>query len=87
MLHEIRANGWAIDESESYNGICGLTAPTFDFAGYRVGTLSVTVAVSVLAPARVRKLVEPLPVRAALSERHVRIEALGSLKSDYEDAR
>jgi DNA-binding IclR family transcriptional regulator len=70
ILSDVRANGWAIDQSESYDGICGLAAPVFDFAGDVVGTLSITVAASVLEPARVRELVEPLLVRAAaLSER------------------
>jgi DNA-binding IclR family transcriptional regulator len=70
LLSDVRKNGWAIDQSESYDGICGLAAPVFDFAGDVVGTLSITVAASVLEPARVRELVEPLLLRtAALSKR------------------
>jgi DNA-binding IclR family transcriptional regulator len=70
ILSDVRANGWAIDQNESYEGICGLAAPVFDFAGDVVGTLSITVAASELEPRRVRALVKPLLVRtAALSER------------------
>lgn len=70
VMSEVRAKGWAIDQGESYDGICGLAAPVIDFAGDVVGTLSITVATDRLPDDRVRQLVTPLVEEAAsLSER------------------
>jgi DNA-binding IclR family transcriptional regulator len=70
IFADVREMGWAIDQAESYDGICGLAAPVFDFTGEVVGTLSLTVASDRLEPARIGELVEPLLAKASeLSER------------------
>lgn len=77
ILADVRKNGWAVDQGESYEGICGLAAPVFDFAGEVVGTLSITVATSRLDSKRIRALVDPLVAKAAaLSARLGRVRAL-----------
>ena len=66
----VRRQGWALDQGESYDGICGVAAPVFDFAGDVVGALALTVAADRLADSRVRQLVAPLVQKSAeLSER------------------
>jgi DNA-binding IclR family transcriptional regulator len=70
ILCDVRRNGWALDQGESYDGICGLATPVFDYAGEIVGTLSITVATDRLASVRIRELVTPLAEKAVeLSER------------------
>ena len=69
-LTSVRRQGWALDQGESYQGICGVAAPVFDFAGEVVGALALTVATDRLVDSRVRQLVAPLLQKAAeLSER------------------
>ena len=73
-IAEVRSQGFAVDQAESYEGICGLAAPVFDFTGSVVGTLSITVATDRLSTEAIRELQGPLSHAAhALSER------LGSL--------
>jgi DNA-binding IclR family transcriptional regulator len=64
ILCDVRNDGWEIDQGESYDGICGLAAPVFDFAGEIVATLSITVATDRLAAPRMRELVAPLVEKA-----------------------
>ena len=74
VLSSVRSDGFATDQAESYEGICGLAAPVWDFTGSVVGTLSVTVATERLSSTAIRELQSPLMrAAAALSER------LGSL--------
>ena len=74
VLSSVRSDGFAIDQAESYEGICGLAAPVWDCTGSVVGTLSVTVATERLSSTAIRELQSPLMrAAAALSER------LGSL--------
>ena len=40
VLVEVREQGYGIDQGESYDGICGIAAPVFDFSGQVVGCLS-----------------------------------------------
>jgi DNA-binding IclR family transcriptional regulator len=65
VLVEVREQGYGIDQGESYDGICGLAAPVFDFSGQIVGCLSLTVATSRLEPDRIRALASPLRESAA----------------------
>ena len=65
ILSDVRTNGWAVDQGESYEGICGLAAPVFDFADQVVGTLSITVASDQLEAERIDALVDPLIAKAA----------------------
>jgi len=64
-LDEVRRQGWAVDQGESYDGICGLAAPVMDFAGDVVGTLCITVATERLPDDRVRALIAPLTQKAS----------------------
>lgn len=74
-LAAVRTQGYALDQGESYDGICGIAAPVFDFTGGVVGTLSITVATEHLDGATVRALVTPLLARAnELSERLGRVQ-------------
>jgi DNA-binding IclR family transcriptional regulator len=69
-LVEVRAQGYGVDQGESYDGICGVAAPVFDFTGQVVGCLSLTTATSRLEPSQVRALASPLCESAtALSTR------------------
>jgi IclR family KDG regulon transcriptional repressor len=73
-IAQVRRDGYAVDQAESYEGICGLAAPVFDFTGAVVGTLSVTVATERMSTAEIKALHAPLARCAdSLSER------LGSL--------
>ncbi|MBA2513377.1 MAG: IclR family transcriptional regulator [Solirubrobacterales bacterium] len=69
-IADVRRTGLGIDQSESYEGICGLAAPVFDFTGEVVGTLSLTIATARLSNEDINALQKPL-VRcaAAVSER------------------
>jgi IclR family acetate operon transcriptional repressor len=70
LLVDVREQGYAVDQAESYTGICGLAAPVFDFSGEIVGTLCTTVATARLEPERIRQLAVPLRRSAeALSTR------------------
>jgi DNA-binding IclR family transcriptional regulator len=60
LLTEVRANGYAVDEGESYEQICGLAAPVFDYAGDVIGTLSITSVGARLQPDFRARLVDPL---------------------------
>ncbi len=77
LLSEVRATGYAVDEGESYEQICGVAAPVFDFAGDVIGTLSITSVGSRLAPDFLARLVEPLKRNArVLSARLGNVAAL-----------
>jgi DNA-binding IclR family transcriptional regulator len=65
VLVEVREQGYGIDQGESYDGICGIAAPVFDFSGQVVGCLSITVATSRLEPNQVRVFAAPLRESAA----------------------
>ena len=74
VIAEVRHLGYATDECESYDGICGLAAPVFEFSGKVVGTLSVTVAATRLTKGDVSRLSLPLTRCAqTLSERLGRV--------------
>jgi DNA-binding IclR family transcriptional regulator len=84
-IAEVRRRGYATDECESYDGICGLAAPVFEFSGQVVGTLSVTVAATRLSRNDVTRLSVPLTRCAqALSHRLGRVNDLP--KRTAEDA-
>jgi IclR family transcriptional regulator, KDG regulon repressor len=77
-IAEVKQNGFAVDQAESYPGICGLAAPVFDFTGSVVGTLSVIVLTERLSGEAINELHPPLARSAsALSQR------LGSLVSTW----
>ena len=81
-IDEVRHDGYAVDQGESYEGVCGLAAPVFDFTGAVVGTLSVTVATDRLSPKEIRTLSDPL----ARSAEHLSAR-LGSLAGPVTGAR
>ena len=60
MLVDVRRKGYALDEGESYEGICAVGAPVFDFARDVVGALSITVVGARLGRDEVARLVGPL---------------------------
>jgi IclR family transcriptional regulator, acetate operon repressor len=79
LMTEVRAKGYAIDEGESYEEICGVAAPVFDFAGDVIGTLSITSVGARLEADFLARLVEPLRRNAqALSARLGNVEALNA---------
>jgi len=59
-LEHVRRTGLAIDQGESYEGICGLAAPVRTFSGDVAGALAITVVNSRLSRARIGALAEPL---------------------------
>jgi DNA-binding IclR family transcriptional regulator len=70
VIADVRRQGYAIDQAESYEGISGLAAPVFDFMSSVVGTLSLTLAAERMGPEQVQALAAPLTKCAsALSAR------------------
>lgn len=59
-MAEARANGYAVDQGESFEGICGVAAPVFDFSGHVIGTLSFVVACQRLEQHEIDALSKPL---------------------------
>jgi DNA-binding IclR family transcriptional regulator len=59
-LADVRQCGFAVDQGESYEGVCGVAAPVFGTTETVIGTLSVSVADRRLEPERVRRLASPL---------------------------
>jgi len=56
LLAETRHVGYATDQGESHDGICGLAAPVFDFADKVVGTLSITIVATQMPEAQTKWL-------------------------------
>lgn len=78
-IAEVRCNRFAVDQAESYEGICGLAAPVFDFTGSVVGTLSVTVVAEHLSADAIRELHGPLARSAEVLSG--RMGSLGTARS------
>ena len=71
VLVEVRAQGYGVDQGESYHGICGVAAPVFEFTGQVVGCLSLTTATSRLEPSQARALASPLCESATALSTHL----------------